>query len=98
MSQQTIDTTEKKVPETGTGAPVEEQLFPREIPLPKVVIDAPGASKNACEAVVNWWRNLPRERQRLFALVGISVITSVTMRLIATVIARLVGKKDKPAK
>ncbi len=98
MSQPTIDTTEKKALETGTGAPVEERLFPREIPLPKVVIDATGASKNAYEAVVNWWRNLPRERQRLFLLVGISIITSVTMSLIARVIARLVGKKDKPAK
>lgn len=93
MSQQIIDTKEKKVSETSTGAPAEAQLFPREVPLPKVVIAATGASKNAYEAVVNWWRSLPRERQRLFALVGISVITSVTVSLIATVIARLVGEK-----
>ncbi len=93
MSQQTIDTKEKKVSEIGTGAPVEERPSPREIPLPKVVIDATGTSKNAYEAVVNWWRNLPRERQRLFVLAGISVITSVAMSLIATVIARLMGKK-----
>jgi hypothetical protein len=95
MSQQTIKTTDKIAPTTEISA--EEQVSHREIPLPKVFIQATDAGKNAYEVVVTRWSELPRERQRLFALVGISVITSITVSLIATVIARFFAKRRKVA-
>lgn len=95
MSQQMIKETDKIAPTTEIS--VEEQTSPREIPLPKVIIAATGAGKNAYKVFVTRWREMPRERQRLFALVGISVITSVTMSLIATVIARFYAKRRKVA-
>jgi hypothetical protein len=96
MSQQTIQETDKIAPAAEIS--VKEQVSPREIQLPKVIIEATGTCKNAYEVVATRWRELPRERQRLFMLVGISVITSVTMSLIATVIARFFAKRGKLAK
>jgi hypothetical protein len=90
MSQQTIAATNNTAPATKITA--EEQVSRREIPLPKVYIRATDTGKNAYEAVVTRWNELPRERQRLFALVGISVITAISMSLIATVIARFFAK------
>ena len=95
MAKQKIQETAKIAPTP--EIPLEEQVSQREIPLPKVIIDATGAGKNAYKVVVTRWNELPRERQRLFALVGISVITSVTMSLIATVIARSFVKRRKLA-
>jgi hypothetical protein len=95
MSQRTIKVTDTTEPASEIS--VEEQVSHREIPLPKVFINATDAGKNAYEVVVTRWSELPRERQRLFALVGISVITSVTMSLIATVIARFFAKRRKVA-
>lgn len=94
MSQQTIEATDKIV--SATEVPVEGQPVLRRFPLPKVVIQATGRGKNAYGTIVSWWRDLPRERQRLIALVGLSVITSVAVSLIATVIARLFAKREKP--
>jgi hypothetical protein len=89
MSQETIRATDKM------DVPVKEQPFQKEFPLPKVVIErATGAGQNAFTTVLGWWRSLPPERQRLLGLVGLSVALSVTMSLVATVIARLVGKKN----
>ncbi len=96
MSQQTIETTDKIV--SATEVPVEEKPVQREFPLPKVVIQATERGKNVYGTIVGWWRDLPRERQRLIAIVGLSVITSVTLSLIATVIARLFAKREKPDK
>ncbi len=95
MSQQTIKTTDKIAPAGEISA--EEQVSRREIPLPKVFVGATDAGKNVYEVLVTRWNELPRERQRLFALVGISVITSITMSLIATVIARFFAKRRKVA-
>jgi hypothetical protein len=95
MSQRTIKVTDTTEPASEIS--VEEQVSHREIPLPKVFINATDAGKNAYEVVVTRWSELPREKQRLFALVGISVITSVTMSLIATVIARFFAKRRKVA-
>ncbi len=95
MSQPTIKVTDPVKPTT--EFPAEEQVSHREIPLPKVFINATGAGKNAYEVVVTRWSELPRERQRLIALVGISVITSITLSLIATVIARFFAKRRKVA-
>jgi hypothetical protein len=95
MSQQTITATEKITPATEIS--VEEQVSRREIPLPKVFVGAKGEGKNTCDAVMTRWNELPRERQRLIALVGISVFTSITMSLIATVIARFFAKRRKVA-
>ena len=94
MGQQTIETTDKIG--SPTEGPVEEQPVLREFPLPKVVIQATERGKNAFGTIVGWWSDLSRERQRLIALVGLSVITSVTVSLIATVIARLFAKRKKP--
>lgn len=95
MSQQTLKATDKIAPTTEISA--EEQVSQREIPLPKVFISATDAGKNAYQEAVTRWNELPRERQRLIALVGISVITSITMSLIATVIARFFAKRRKVA-
>ncbi len=95
MSQQTLKATDKIAPTTEISA--EEQVSQREIPLPKVFISATDAGKNAYEGVVTRWNELPRERQRLIALVGLSVITSITVSLIATVIARIFAKRRKVA-
>lgn len=95
MSQQTITATDSTSPATEISA--EEQVSRREIPLPRVFVGATDAGKNAFEVVVTRWNELPRERQRLFALVGISVITSISMSLIATVIARFFAKRHKMA-
>ena len=95
MSQQTITVTDKIEPATEISA--EEQVSRQEIPLPKVFIGTTSAGKNAYEAVMTRWSELPRERQRLIALVGISVITSITASLIATVIARFFAKRRKVA-
>ncbi len=95
MSQQTLKATDKIAPTTEISA--EEQVSQGEIPLPKVFINATDAGKNAYQDVVTRWNELPRERQRLIALVGISVITSITMSLIATVIARFFAKRRKVA-
>jgi hypothetical protein len=95
MSQQTIKATNNTAPTIEFST--EEQVSRREIPLPKVFVGATDAGKNAYEVVVTRWNELPRERQRLFALVGISVITSISMSLIATVIARFFAKRRKIA-
>jgi hypothetical protein len=95
MSQQTIKATDNAAPAGEIST--EEQFSRREIPLPKVFVGATNAGKTTYEGVVTRWNELPRERQRLFALVGISVITSVTMSLIATVIARFFAKRRKVA-
>ncbi len=95
MSQQTLKATDKIAPTTEISA--EEQVSQREIPLPKVFINTTDAGKNAYQDVVTRWNELPRERQRLIALVGISVITSITMSIIATVIARFFAKRRKVA-
>lgn len=95
MSKQTISATDKIAPTTEFSA--EEQVSRRELPLPKVFIGATGAGKNAYAGVMTRWSELPRERQRLIALVGISVITSITVSLIATVIARYFAKRRNVA-
>jgi hypothetical protein len=95
MSQQTIKATNNTAPTTEIST--EEQVSRREIPLPKVFVGATDAGKNAYEVVVTRWNELPRERQRFFVLVGISVITSISMSLIATVIARFFAKRHKAA-
>lgn len=95
MSRQTITATDNTAPATEISA--EEQVSRREIPLPKVFIGATDAGKNAYKVVVTRWNELPRERQRLFALVGLSVITSISMSLIATVVARFFAKRRKAA-
>ncbi|HEX9131292.1 MAG TPA: hypothetical protein VF844_03260 [Ktedonobacteraceae bacterium] len=92
MSQQTIKATDNNTAPAGEIS-TEEHVSRREIPLPKVFVGATNTGKNACEGVASRWNELPRERQRLFALVGISVITSITMSLIATVIARFFAKR-----
>lgn len=93
MSQQTFTGTNNTAPTIEFST--EEQFSRREIPLPKVFVGATDAGKNAYEVVATRWNELPRERQRLFALVGISVITSISMSLIATVIARFFAKRRK---
>ena len=93
MSQQTVEATDKIAPTTEISA--EEQVSQQEIPLPKVFVSATDAGKNAYEDIVTRWNELPRERQRLIALFGISVVTSITMSIIATVIARLFAKRRK---
>ena len=93
MSQQTFTGTNNTAPTIEFST--EEQVSRREIPLPKVFVGATDAGKNAYEGVVTRWNELPRERQRLFVLFGISVITSISMSLIATVIARFFAKRRK---
>lgn len=92
MSQQMILAPIKKVVEM--KAPVEEQVFPQEISLPKVVTKRTGAGKNPCRAIVTWWRELPAESQGPAALLTMSAITFLTTSLSALVFARLLKKKE----
>jgi hypothetical protein len=92
MSQQMILAPDKKVVEI--KAPVDEQLFPQEISLPKVVIKGTGASKHAYRGLMTWWRELPAESQRPVALLTMSAITFLATSLSALVFARLLKKKE----
>jgi len=96
MSQQTVQPTTET--ETPLEVPVEKPAFLRMIQPPQPVIEIVGTSKNTvttfCDTVVARWRALPQERKRIIALVGLSVAISVTMSVIATVIARFFTKKS----
>ncbi len=87
MIQETI----KPPVEKETIAPKEPTL--RVIPTPEVVIEIAGASKSFFDKVIAWWRALPKQRQRIIEITGASVAVSLTMSLIASLIARIYAKR-----
>ena len=66
---------------------------PRVIPTPEVVIEIDGASKSFFNKAIAWWRALPKQRQLFIELTGASVAVSLTMTLIASLIARIFAKR-----
>ncbi len=74
----------------------EKKTFPKIIP-PQVILEITGASKktisNFANRGVTTWHALTPRRKRFIALFSFSVFISVTMSLIATVIARRVTRK-----
>jgi hypothetical protein len=100
MSQQTVlSTSETKAVSEVPTVPVEKRVFPKIVPPPQAAVEIVGVSKKTFGKFMNGfiarWQNTPPERKRTIALVGLSVLVSITMSLIATIIVRLVTRKPK---
>jgi hypothetical protein len=91
MSQQTVlPASETK---TVSEVPVDKKVFPKIVP-PQVAVEIADSGKKTINQfvakVVATWRALPLKTKRTITFVGLSVFVSVTMSLIATVIARVI--------
>ena len=74
-------------------APVKKEPSLRVLPMPEVVLEMTGTTKNLFNAVIAWWRALPRQRQFIIEMVGLSVALSLVATFVARLLARIFAKK-----
>ncbi len=91
MIQETI----KPPVETATvpEAPVKKEPSLRVLPMPEVVLEMTGTTKNLFNAVIAWWRALPKQRQFIIEMAGLSMALSLVATMVAILFARIFAKR-----
>ena len=74
-------------------APVKKEPSLRILPMPEVVLEMAGTSKNLFNAVIARWRALPKQRQLIIEMAGLSVALSLVATWVARLFARIFAKK-----
>jgi hypothetical protein len=78
---------------TVPDAPVKKEPSLRVLPIPEVVLEMTGTTKNLFNTVIAWWRALPRQRQFFIEMVGLSVALSLIATWVARLLARIFAKR-----
>jgi hypothetical protein len=73
--------------------PVKKEPSLRVLPIPEVVLEMTGTTKNLFNAVIAWWRALPKQRQFIIEMAGLSMALSLVATMVAILFARIFAKR-----